>query len=248
MNTRSKDKNPESSSKNPPPNNEKSKGKKVNNTRPNSKNPDDKPSDEKRTKKTGGRKGAASKAGPDAFSKKLQEIARLENSTATAYADNTTPRRPPPKTTKGGNKGIAPRPRAKGKGKVVVSDTSDGELIVEGSETEVDGSVKKKGNTRADRSYRNAILDMRKKLDLGPIGEDDEATILEKKVQDTSVVEDIAKEGHRTGQKERGDIDEARGEGKSQEIAEKSAVGNERHSMPLNHSLPSPQTDYFSRH
>lgn len=104
---------------------------------------------------------------------KLQVIAHLENSAATAYADNTTPGGPPPNTKKGSRKVATPK-QDKGKKAGNTTDVSDAETIGELTETDVEGTVKGKRSRREERSYRDTLIGMRTTLSLTPINEDEE--------------------------------------------------------------------------
>lgn len=104
---------------------------------------------------------------------KLQVIAHLENSAATAYADNTTPGGPPPNTKKGSRKAATPK-QDKGKKAGNTTDVSDAETIGELTETDVEGTVKGKRSRREERSYWDALIGIRTTLSLTPINEDEE--------------------------------------------------------------------------
>lgn len=132
-----------------------------------------KPASKKPPSKTNSKKAAE----PEVLTKKLHVIAHAENRAAAVHADNTTPGGPPTnENTKESYKAAAPK-RGKEKKPDDITDVSDVETTGELTETDVEGTVKGKRSKRADRSYRDALIGMRKTLNLVPITEDEEDRI-----------------------------------------------------------------------
>lgn len=112
---------------------------------------------------------------PEVVNKKLKAIADIEDKAAAAYADDTTP---------GGVAGKLPAKkdgagrRAAPKGKVkqaVIADSSDLSELESGLDTDIEGTVRRKGKGKA-QSYRMAIQALREQpLILESVAEDEEA-------------------------------------------------------------------------